>query len=297
MVVRNEADVLETSLAHHFAHGVDLAVVADNRSEDGTREILRRHEAAGRVAWYAEDADDYDQGAWVTRLCDRARREHGADWLLVADADELWTPAEGATDLKEVVERATAPALEAPHTNLVRVLAEGEADDAPLAAHDYLAVVRPIRRPDLRAALRTGATTDTLVPEGLGWIFWSPADSRILIRAADVGQVRLGNDVERRRGPLRRGRFAVSHLPIRRFAQFEAKVRLGATALAGNASHRADRGSHWRWWLEVWRAGRLREEFETLVIRGQARMDALRAQGVVAPASWPHWRGLAGSIP
>lgn len=39
-LVRNEADVIETNLRHHFATVIDEAIVLDNGSTDGTLELV-----------------------------------------------------------------------------------------------------------------------------------------------------------------------------------------------------------------------------------------------------------------
>ena len=39
-LVRNEADIIETNLRHHFAAVIDEAIVIDNGSTDGTIEIV-----------------------------------------------------------------------------------------------------------------------------------------------------------------------------------------------------------------------------------------------------------------
>ncbi|HFU76545.1 MAG TPA: glycosyltransferase family 2 protein, partial [Arcobacter sp.] len=40
ILVKNEADIIETTIKTHAKLGVDAFVVTDNNSSDGTREIL-----------------------------------------------------------------------------------------------------------------------------------------------------------------------------------------------------------------------------------------------------------------
>ena len=56
LLVRDEADVIEATLLHHYALGVDHVVATDHRSADGTSEVLRRFEQEGRLTLIAEES-------------------------------------------------------------------------------------------------------------------------------------------------------------------------------------------------------------------------------------------------
>ena len=84
MMVKDEADIIGYVL-DHLAYHVDEIIVADNRSTDGTREILQD---AG-----VELIDDKEVGYYQSRkMTDLAHRagKRGHDWILPVDADELW---------------------------------------------------------------------------------------------------------------------------------------------------------------------------------------------------------------
>jgi Glycosyl transferase family 2 len=102
LLARDEADVVDAQIAFHLHAGVDFVVATDNRSEDGTTEILERWEREGRLLLIREAGDDLRQSEWVTRMALIASTELEADWVLNADADEFWWP-QGA-GLKEVLE-------------------------------------------------------------------------------------------------------------------------------------------------------------------------------------------------
>ena len=97
LMVRDEADVIAAMLEHHAAQGVDVFIITDNGSVDGTLEHIdefaKRHEVDLRV----DPVQRKQQSSLVTGMARDAATRHGADWVLNADADEFWLPASGGT--------------------------------------------------------------------------------------------------------------------------------------------------------------------------------------------------------
>jgi len=94
LLVRDEADVIERHLDYHFAAGVDFVIAIDHNSVDGTTDVLRHYERQGLLRVLPPPSDDLHgkQGEWVTAMARLAASEHGADWVINADADEFWYP-------------------------------------------------------------------------------------------------------------------------------------------------------------------------------------------------------------
>jgi hypothetical protein len=111
MMVRDEADIVATTIAHHRSSGAAEVLVLDNGSTDGTVEVLRRlADADPAVRWTIDDGP-YDQGGMTTGLA-REAVARGAEWVLPVDADELWWTPGGS--LADVLGRSAAGGLVCP---------------------------------------------------------------------------------------------------------------------------------------------------------------------------------------
>jgi len=94
-IVRNEADIVELSVRHHLAQGVDLLLICDDDSSDGTGNLLRQiGYSNSRVRWTANKTNGFYQADALNALVDDARRL-GASWILAFDADEFWYSRDG----------------------------------------------------------------------------------------------------------------------------------------------------------------------------------------------------------
>jgi hypothetical protein len=92
LLARDEADVVEPWLDFHLNAGADFVVATDNRSVDGTTDVLERYAREGHVHLLREPGEDLRQNEWVTRMARLAATDFGADWVINSDADEFWWP-------------------------------------------------------------------------------------------------------------------------------------------------------------------------------------------------------------
>jgi hypothetical protein len=212
-MVRNEEDVIRTTIDHLFAQGVDRVLVSDNLSTDGTPQILRdlaRNES--RLVVATDTLEAYHQDHKMTLMARYASRA-GADWLVPFDADELWF-AESTSVADHLRDLGGAT----PRVGTVRASWH---DCVPLAA----------RGQDWR--------TDDFLVNG------TPASlAKVAVRAHPLVRINFGNHSAARAGD-RAGGLHIAHVAYRSPHQLAAKVRRGSSALA-----LAERGSmygwHWR---------------------------------------------------
>jgi hypothetical protein len=100
LVVRDEADIVDTQIAYHLNAGVDFVIATDHESEDGTTDILEAYVREGCLRLIPERGENRE-ARWRTRMARLAATDHGADWVINTDADEFWMTRQGT--LKEAL--------------------------------------------------------------------------------------------------------------------------------------------------------------------------------------------------
>ena len=252
LLARDEADIVDAQIAFHLHAGVDFVIATDNRSEDGTTEILERYERDGVLHLIREPGDDLRQSEWVTRMAQLATTEHGADWVLNADADEFWWPR--GSGLKDVL--AAVP----DRYGVVRA-----------AWRNF--VPRPLDADFFAERMTVRLCTPAFHHHPLS------THSKSAHRAARDVRIGRGNHEAFGEGllPLRGWYpFEILHFPVRSLEQCVRKYVTQFVALERNAekgipNHMAE--AH-----EAWRAGRLEEFYEPLVV-GDAELELGLADG------------------
>jgi hypothetical protein len=182
LLARDEADVVEAWLDFHLSAGADFVVATDNRSQDGTTEILERYAREGHVHLIREPGEDLRQDEWVTRMARLAATDFGADWVINSDADEFWWPR--GTSLGDVL--GAVPERYGTVAAFLRVFVPRPGDDAfwermtvrfsALAPiNDPASLYKPIRKvihrghPEIRLTRGNHALVDSPFAPLRGW--------------------------------------------------------------------------------------------------------------------------------
>ncbi len=247
LLVRDEEDILAANFDFHLAQGVDLFIVTDNLSVDGTRDIIEDYVRLGVAVYLREDDDTFAQFRWVTRMARLASSRYQADWVVNSDADEFWTSQSPGMTLKEVL-GGLGPEKQAaivPRKNFVPVDEKGEGLFAER--------MRLIER-------------ESFNTEG------EPLPAKMCHRAFDDIDVEQGNHSVGRAGNALSGiveSLRILHYPVRSYRQFELKIIHGGAAYARNRELPPKVGRTWRHLYELWQAGGLRNFYTERLLREQ----------------------------
>jgi glycosyltransferase involved in cell wall biosynthesis len=237
LLVRDEQDVLRENLDYHLARGVDEVILMDNLSSDGTADIAREYERAGKLHYMFQPRDDYSQGRWVTQMAHRAIHEFGADWVINGDADEFWCPRGGSIKDAFASIEANTVAVSVERSNFVPRIDNGEPFWQRMNIRRVVSL-NPIGEP-LPAKVAHRALDDVVVEQGNHRV-------RVGGRLADCAP-----------GPL-----TILHFPIRSRAQFKNKIAKGGAAYARNTELDQITGSAWRFLYGLYLDGRLDEVYD-----------------------------------
>ena len=242
LLARDEIDVVDAWLSYHLNAGVDVVIATDNRSEDGTTEVLEEYARSGQVHLIREPGEDLRQDEWVTRMARLAATEFGADWVINSDADEFWWPR-GAS--------------------LAEVLAAVPARYGTVGA--FLRVFCP-RPGEERFAERMTVRFSALAPINDPASLYKPI-RKIIHRGHPEIRLTRGNHalVDSPFAPLR-GWFPVEclHFPLRTLAQCEHKAQLQGAAFEKHIA-RPPTAYHADMYAAL-RDGRMAEYYEALVV-------------------------------
>lgn len=250
LLVKNEEELLERNLLFHRAMGVDGFIVTDNNSSDSTPDIIERYRAKGWIVEVVkETATGYEQKRWVDRMAWSAKTRHGADWIINADADEFWYAPQG---LKAAFAATRANILRCPIVNLW--------PDERTGSAEWTRYACPVPNP----------ADYGLSPHSI----FGRANHKVAHRAAGYLQISMGNH-KVSMFPSRRSDsdITVFHLGVRGKAQFVAKMEQGGRELAAHKGRHG--GRHWKYFYNIYKEGRLGEEYENVIGRPQfARLEA-----------------------
>src|SRR5438105_616863 len=103
--VLDEVEFVESCIGHLRAIGVDMIVMTDLGSVDGTSELLEKFAGDPDICLIRMRREE-DPWGYPARMYERTIAEFEIDRVLFIDADEFWLPKSG--DLKATVDLESA---------------------------------------------------------------------------------------------------------------------------------------------------------------------------------------------
>lgn len=225
-MVRDEGDVIEGTILHWLGE-VDRVLVADNRSIDGTRDILHSLAATHPNLTVIDDLDPaYYQAEKMTALAATAASWYPATlppWIVPFDADEIWTTVDD---------------------DPIRVCLDG------LWRAGYNAVIASLYDHYVTAL----DATDPNPFRSMIWRTAAPAPlAKVAFRWVHGAQIHQGNHgvtLPTGSPEWAEGKLRVDHFPYRSATQMIHKAHNGAEAYRLTDLPR-DTGLHWRQYGEL----------------------------------------------
>jgi hypothetical protein len=241
LLVRDEADILETHLRYHLNNGIDAILITDNGSVDGTRELAADFVGQGVVDVIDEPEQNYAQSEWVTRMAHLAATRFDADGVVHADADEFFVAP--SNSLKAAIEH-----------NLRQSFA------FRVERMDFV----PFNRPEKRSP------PEEMVYRKVESLTWkgTPLPPKLIHRSDPDIIVSQGNhnasSVHIKGALPICENILIYHYPIRSYRHFQQKAINGGSAYLANDSANPNMGQRWKTWYQMYLDGQLPDEYTNI---------------------------------
>ena len=266
----DQADIVEDFLDWHLHLGIDLILVLDGGSTDGTREVLERYAKTKRVVWFALPERDMTKYSIADELSAMARDRYEADWIIYCDVDEFVCT----------------------HGKSLRtVLADSDHEGITLLHLPRRTMIGPPipagRRATEALTLRIDRTVVPTPEQQISWDLPVPfafieVGPHIAIRASAIGSFAIGiHSATVAWGTSGTSDLYILHYAIRGYEELRQKVRNSEKWLEDNPHLSVGWGWHWRRWIQLEKTGRLREDYDCQFVSA-ARAAALVADGTCA---------------
>jgi hypothetical protein len=266
----DQADIVEDFLDWHLELGVDLILALDGGSTDGTRDVLERYASTTRVVWFSLPERDMSKYSVADELAAMARDRYEADWIIYSDVDEFICTH--GKDLRSVLadsDRDGITLLDLPRRTMT---------GPPIPANRRATEVLTLRID--RTVVPTGEqmlSGDLPVP-----FAFVEVGGHIAVRAAAIGSFAMGMHAAAVTwGTSATSDLYILHYAIRGYEDFRQKVRNTEKWLEDNPHLPLGWGWHWRRWIQLEKAGRLREDYDCQFV-SPSRATELVADGTCA---------------
>ena len=241
LLVKNEEFMLEQNLLFHKSMGVDFFIVTDNNSTDCTLDILHKYQEKGWILEIIEEkGENYNQKKWVDSMIWKAKTVYHADWVINADADELWY---------------------SPSKNIKNELVEAKGN---VLACTVNSIYPEEGKPFWKWDYRVGYVMDHELYNLSQHSIFERQNKKVIHRTDGYLQISMGNH-KVKMFPIwkEKGSVVVYHYPIKGKMFFIEKMINGGRQLEQRKKKRV--GRHWRYFYQLYKENRLEEEYDRVI--------------------------------
>lgn len=238
LLVRDEIDIIKSMLDFHLSQGIDQIIITDNGSIDGTFEVCKAYENSHPVVVLTEPASDFSQHRWVSKMANMAYEEYHADWIIHADADELFVIDEQYKEIKNYLHSIPKN---------ISVLNVARTDFVPFKRPmEHIPHLEMVYRKTISLNLEGQILPKKIIHRGSPNVIVSQGNHTVIGDFLDSS-------------PTDTNEIMVYHYPIRSYPQFASKVRNGGSGYSQNTELDKKKGFHKRYWYELLQKNKLEQ--------------------------------------
>jgi hypothetical protein len=259
VLVKNEEKVLEKHLKFHKAMGVDGFIITNHNSSDKTSAIINKYYKLGWVKEVInETCPEHRQADFVDRMIIIARDKYKADWIINADADELWYSNGG--NIKNLLSKVTQNVVKVNVYNVIPI------DEDDIFMNDHVI----IGRPDSHFALPPFSLYEPQIP-------------KVIHRALGYRKITNGNHsvAMSRKSTLFPDDICIFHYSLRGVEHFESKMINGGETVKKLREENKTIANHWVYFYDLLNQSNVDVTAEYQKVIGLNHLEEFKSQGIV----------------
>lgn len=255
LLVKNEEEMLEKNLIYHKSMGVDAFIITDNNSSDNTPDIIKKYQEKGWIVEVInETSTNYNQKEWVDRMVWMAKTKYKADWIINADADELWYSPSG--NLKNEIINTHANVLDC----------------------QMMSVYPEEGKPFWQWSRTVSYVENQQAYDLSNYSIFERQNKKVMHRTCGYLQISMGNHkVTMFPKITKKSDIRIYHYNVRGKEDFMKKMINGGKQLEQHKGRHG--GRHWRYFYKLYKENKLEEEYDRVI--GISSYDRLYHDGYI----------------
>lgn len=269
ILVKNEADIIESNIRTHSKLGVDAFVIMDNGSTDGTREILSQLQKEFDMI-IIDETGKYIQKKFMTRLAFEAKKHYKPDWIINNDADEFWIPNDKESLKKHLAFKGGI--LQVQRSNMI--LPPEALNDSTVWKASQYQVVNQIHYREV-------------IDDKLSVLF-GKASRKVIVNPYGLIKINTGNHSAEHIAFWKKHEsksLHIYHYPVRGYEQFFQRVETRMNVINNDPSVKL--GNHEKRWATLLKNNNLDKEYKDFFMLNQCEIEFMLRIGMIIKNSIP----------